>query len=153
MKKVLCLGVEPDRIILANPVKSPSHIHYARVNGVLKMTFDNEIELNKISQLYPDAHLLLRIRCDDPGAEYILGGKYGCDPVNEAYDLLKTAKQLHLNVIGISFHIGSNCANPMIYQEAIQHVRQVFLLLKRFPNTIGYQTNVSGVLWRKNYWL
>lgn len=48
-------GVNPDRIIFANPTKSPSHIKFARKVGVEKMTADSEIELMKIKDLFPEA--------------------------------------------------------------------------------------------------
>jgi ornithine decarboxylase len=37
-----------------------------------------------------------------------LGLKYGCDPA-EAQKLLKTAADLGLEVMGVSFHVGSGC--------------------------------------------
>lgn len=53
--KILSLGVSPDRIIFANPTKPKAHIRFAQFSGVKTMTFDCEIELQKIKALYPDA--------------------------------------------------------------------------------------------------
>jgi ornithine decarboxylase len=53
--KMLELGVDPDRIIFSNPMKPPSHIQYAQVANVKTMTYDSEIELQKIKAIYPDA--------------------------------------------------------------------------------------------------
>lgn len=53
--KVLNLGVNPDKIIFANPTKLKSHIRYAAMMGVKTMTFDCDIELQKIKAIYPDA--------------------------------------------------------------------------------------------------
>ena len=55
MKKILELGVDPSRVIFANPTKLPSHINYAKLTGISSMTFDNEPELQKIQKLYPKA--------------------------------------------------------------------------------------------------
>ena len=44
-----------DRIIYANPCKQSSYIRYAEEVGVEIMTFDNEQELMKIKQIYPNA--------------------------------------------------------------------------------------------------
>ncbi|XP_024890936.1 antizyme inhibitor 2-like [Temnothorax curvispinosus] len=46
--------VQGERIIFANPNKLPSHIKYAKEQGVAQMTVDNEIELIKIKELFPD---------------------------------------------------------------------------------------------------
>lgn len=53
--KVLNLGVSPEKIIFANPTKPKSHIRYAAMVGVKTMTFDCDIELQKIKAIYPDA--------------------------------------------------------------------------------------------------
>lgn len=55
INKILSLGVTPDRIIFANPTKPKTHIRFAQLAGVKTMTFDCEIELQKIKALYPDA--------------------------------------------------------------------------------------------------
>jgi ornithine decarboxylase len=55
INKILELGVDPRRIIFANPAKPASHIRYAAALGVDIMTFDNECELHKIKSLFPAA--------------------------------------------------------------------------------------------------
>ena len=55
IKKVMSLGVAPDKIIFANPAKPASHIRYAASVQVSKMTFDNESELHKIKTFYPNS--------------------------------------------------------------------------------------------------
>lgn len=126
IQKVLALGVTTDRIIYANPCKQSSMIKYAAKNNVSMMTFDNECELHKISNLYPEAQLVLRIlppsnfkvQCE-------LGIKFGCRPA-KAIQLLKIAKELNLNVMGVSFHVGSGCEEAQAFAVAIQQAREVF---------------------------
>lgn len=55
INKILSLGVNPERIIFANPTKPKSHIRYASIVGVKTMTFDCDIELTKIKAICPDA--------------------------------------------------------------------------------------------------
>ncbi|GAU94433.1 hypothetical protein RvY_06207-1 [Ramazzottius varieornatus] len=122
---VLRLGVCPDRIVFAHTCKPKSHIIYAAQQQVKLTTFDNEPELHKIKRLYPAAQLLLRIRADDPMAVVNLGCKFGAH-LPEAKRLLAIAQDLALNVIGVSFHVGSVCANPAAYAQAIAWSREVF---------------------------
>ncbi|KAI9244558.1 hypothetical protein BDA99DRAFT_610108 [Phascolomyces articulosus] len=68
IQQVLELGVDPDQIIYAQPVKQPSFLRYASQNNVSLMTFDNEDELYKIKEIYPNAKLVLRI-CFHVGCE------------------------------------------------------------------------------------
>lgn len=69
---------------------------------------------------------MLRIRCSSDKAKYKLGKKFGCDPTCEAVDLLKLAKSLELNVVGISFHIGSSCEDYDVYCQAVALSRKLF---------------------------
>ncbi|XP_073962708.1 ornithine decarboxylase 1-like [Choristoneura fumiferana] len=122
------LGVAPERIIFANPAKMASHIRHAASAGVDTMTFDSEPELLKIKQHMPHAQLVLRIRCDAASAQCPLGIKFGCDPVAEAPRLLKLAAVLGLDVIGVSFHVGSGAEETEVYARAIQYCRALFTL-------------------------
>ncbi|XP_057654812.1 ornithine decarboxylase 1-like [Diorhabda carinulata] len=134
INKVLNLNVDPERIIFANPAKPASHIRHAAATGVSTMTFDNETELYKIKNLYPDAKLVIRIRCDATDVQCQLGNKFGCDVVTEAPELLRIAKSLNLNVVGVSFHVGSGCREPPVFRRAISAAREIF----DYAETLGY---------------
>lgn len=68
----------------------------------------------------------MRIKYDDPSALYVLGKKFGADPKTEAEILLKTAKSLNLNVIGVAFHIGSGSKDFTTYTDAIACAKKIF---------------------------
>lgn len=123
---ITSLGVEPERIIFANPAKMASHIRYSSAVGVDCMTFDSETELVKIKQYMPHAQLVIRIRCDAESAQCPLGIKFGCDPITEAPRLLKLAAVLGLEVMGVSFHVGSGAMETAVYARAIALCRAMF---------------------------
>ena len=52
---VQSLGVDPGRIIYANPCKQVSQIKYASAHGVQMMTFDSEVELMKVARCHDNA--------------------------------------------------------------------------------------------------
>jgi ornithine decarboxylase len=54
--------------------------------------------------------------------------KFGCDPTYEAPSLLRLARLLDLDVIGISFHVGSGCQDPPVFNRAICHAKNLFNL-------------------------
>ncbi|KAG8229860.1 hypothetical protein J437_LFUL009135 [Ladona fulva] len=126
MSQVIKMGVDPKRIIFANPAKPASHIRHAASLGVEVMTFDNEVELHKIRTLYSSAKVVLRIRCDSEVAQCPLGMKFGCEATMEAPRLLALAKNLGLHVEGISFHVGSGCGDPPVFRRAIARARALF---------------------------
>lgn len=122
---VLEYGVDPARLIYANPCKQASHICYAAEKGVRMMTFDNADELHKVKKHYPTAQLVLRVLTDDSKSICKLGTKFGASP-SIARELLTLAKELHLNVVGVSFHVGSGCFDAMAFRQAVETARQVF---------------------------
>lgn len=85
--------------------------------------------------------LLLRIRYSSDKAKYKLGRKFGCDPTAEVPGLLKLAKNLNLNIVGVSFHIGSSCEDFDVYCEAIKASRKIFELAE----TSGFKLNILDI--------
>ncbi|OWF48666.1 ornithine decarboxylase-like isoform X1 [Mizuhopecten yessoensis] len=126
IQQVLELGVDPSRIIYANPCKQNSHLTYAKEHNVDLMTFDTEEELIKVKMLYGSARLLMRFRPKNIyEVMYDLGKKFGCD-FEEAMDLFISAKNKGLNVIGVCFHVGSNCLTSNAFASAIKEARRIF---------------------------
>ncbi|XP_061650534.1 ornithine decarboxylase [Phyllopteryx taeniolatus] len=122
---VQSLGVDPSRIIYANPCKQLSQIKYASAHGVQMMTFDGEMELMKVARCHNNAKLVLRIATDDSKAVCRLSIKFGAQ-LKACRGLLERAKELGLDVIGVSFHVGSGCTDPEAYKQAITDARSVF---------------------------
>lgn len=89
------------------------------------MTFDNTDELYKIKKLFPDAELFLRISTDDSASLCRLSLKFGA-AMDTTDELLTLAKQLDLNVVGVSFHVGSGASDPLAFLRAVQDARAVF---------------------------
>ncbi|XP_034047245.1 ornithine decarboxylase-like [Thalassophryne amazonica] len=137
---VLSLGGTPDNIIYAHPIKPQSHIKYAKTCGVEKMTFDNEEELLKISQIYTTAKLVLRIAVDDSKSLSRLSSKFGAK-MSIVGKLLERARELGLEVIGVSFHAGCVCTDRMTYKKAIADARCVFDI----ANSVGFQMSLLDI--------
>ncbi len=72
--------VSPERIIFANTIKQASHIQYARDMKVRKITFDTPEELKKIKRVFPEAEVVLRVKCESKKTSFNFGDKYGSDP-------------------------------------------------------------------------
>lgn len=139
IQKILSLGVDHSRIIYANPCKTVSFIKYAASHNVGLMTFDNEAELHKVKAVFPEAKLIIRIRVDGK-ARCPLGIKFGIEP-QKARDLLKVAKALNLNVVGVSFHVGSGCEDANTYHHAIKAARGLF----DFGTQLGYSFDILDI--------
>lgn len=123
--KAFEVGATPEDIIFANPCKLQSMIRFANTHGVERMTFDSEHELYKIKTCYPKAKLVLRLFVDSTGCLIDLGSKFGCT-IEEGKGLMRIAKDLDLDIIGVAFHVGSGCANPIDYSNAIESSKAIF---------------------------
>ncbi|KAL7377755.1 hypothetical protein ABVT39_003935 [Epinephelus coioides] len=137
IQMMLSLGVTPEKIIYAHTTKPMSHIRYACAHGVDKMTFDNEDELLKISLCHPKAKLVLRIAVDDSKSLVRLNSKFGAS-LESVGKLLERAGELDLEVIGVSFHVGSGCTDGGAFRQAIADARRVF--------DMGFSEVINGAL-------
>lgn len=123
IQAVLSAGVDPSRIIYANPAKQSSHLDFAESTGVTLMTFDCLEELPKIKD--KNARLLLRILPQSEDQEARMARKYGCRSP-EAEHILRVATDQGHTVVGIAFHIGGRHFNSQNYRFAIEKARHLF---------------------------
>jgi len=110
--------------VFGNPCKPASSVKHARRVGLRLMTFDNAAELDKIAALHPDAELVLRVQTDDKLAQCPLSNKYGAAP-EDVPMLLARVKALGLQVVGVSFHVGSGCSERGAFPGALRRAREV----------------------------
>jgi len=115
----------PPEIIFANPTKARSHIIEAVCRGVTMMTFDNVAEVKKCASVSTKIQLILRIITDDSGSQCRLSSKYGA-PKSRWRALLSAAKAHGMEVIGVSFHVGSGCRDASRYELALKDARELF---------------------------
>jgi ornithine decarboxylase len=123
-------GIDRSKIIFANPCKPVSFIRNAAKRGIDMMTFDNADELYKIARAHPRAKCVIRILTDDSKSLCAFGIKFGA-PLATVPGLLAKAKELNIDVIGVSFHVGSGCYDPSVYVDAINRAHSVFEMGKQ----------------------
>lgn len=140
IKMALSIGVTPDKIIYAHTTKPLSHIRYARAHGVDVMTFDSDDELLKISLCHPRTKLVLRIAVDDSKSLVRLSSKFGAR-LASVRKLLERAGELDLEVIGVSFHVGSGCTGGLAFKQAIADARHVFDI----ASLLGFQMRLLDI--------
>lgn len=125
INSVLDLGISPSRIIYANPCKAASFVRNAAARNVGLTTFDNIDELHKMKRFHPRCKLVVRILTDDSKSVCQLGLKFGA-PLDNVPRLLAKAKELDLDVVGVSFHVGSGCYDPDSFRDAVSRARTAF---------------------------
>jgi ornithine decarboxylase len=118
-----------------HPVKSRSAIREAWVlNGVRDFVFDAPAELAKIlteiaapeaAALSSRPGLFVRLALPRTGAAIDLSSKFGAD-FETAVDLLRTARP-HAQKLGVAFHVGSQCLDPLAWRDAMRLAGDVIL--------------------------
>lgn len=117
-------------IIYANPCKGRGHVIDAVCRGVRMMTFDNVAEIQKCASVSKKIQLIMRIITDDSGSQCRLSSKFGAPPQHWPI-LLAEAKRCGLDVVGVSFHVGSGCRDATRYEMALRDCKNLFEMAKR----------------------
>ncbi len=116
----------PDaRILFMHPIKSTGAIETAyKRHRVRTFVIDHPDELRKIRSMAGsnDATLLVRIQVP-AGAMQNEGYRYGCD-IERAAWLANEVVEAGFK-LGLSFHIGSQILNPVLFDEAFLVMREV----------------------------
>ncbi|NXE50143.1 AZIN2 inhibitor, partial [Casuarius casuarius] len=137
--QVRSIGVPADKIFYSNPCKQVAHIKYAASHGVQLMTFDNEVELNKVARSHPHARMLLGIAADfspSPRPSVTFGAT-----LMSCRHLLETAKEQAVEVVGISFHLGSHCLDPQAVTQSVADAQLAF----EMGMELGYRMRILDI--------
>ncbi|KAJ3135768.1 Antizyme inhibitor 1 [Physocladia obscura] len=141
IETALSYGIDPSNIIYANPCKQASHLRYAHTKGVRTLTFDNADELRKIKQHMPNARCVVRILGFDASRSLCnFSTKFGAKP-DLVPGLLKVARELDLDVVGVSFHVGSGCFDANVFGQAVASAANVVDVAKEF----GYDMSLVDI--------
>ncbi|WP_300396130.1 type III PLP-dependent enzyme [Henriciella sp.] len=114
------------RMYFMHPVKSRAAIRHAYAYGVRDFSFDCMEELHKLlaeTGYADDLNLHVRLALPKGDAIMPLSGKFGAGR-EEAVELLKAARA-HVSMLGMTFHVGSQCLNTAEYNRALAWSRSI----------------------------
>lgn len=107
-----------------HPVKARGAIRAAWAQqGVRDFALDSEAELTKLREeiaatgVAGELGLVVRLALPKGGARLDLSGKFGVAP-DEAPALLRASRAV-ASRLGVSFHVGSQCLDPLAWREAM----------------------------------
>lgn len=121
---VLDLEVPASKLLVSNPCKTQATLQRMVAHDIQLTCFDSESELEKLSETFPGAEVLLRLDVSDPRAMASLSSKYGAPEASEV-PLLEAARRLNVSVAGVMFHIGSGATTPAAFTTGIARARRV----------------------------
>lgn len=123
----MCLeaGATPEHISFGNTVKRTQDILEAYSKGIRLFAADAEEELAKIAEYAPNSKVFIRILIRSTEAEWPLSRKFGCSS-SYAVPLLHHARDLGLNPVGLSFHVGSQTRHPHMWIDSLDSVSAIW---------------------------
>jgi len=121
----LSLGARPDSISFGNTVKRAADIAFAHQAGLTLFAADAEEELEKIAENAPGAQVYIRLIVEASGADWPLTRKFGTAR-DKAVRLLALARDLGLEPVGFSFHVGSQTRKPEMWSSTLDQVAAIW---------------------------
>lgn len=121
---VRAAGVPAQSTIHSHPIKRDSDIRYALEYGCTTFVVDSIHELEKFIPYRDEAQVLVRLSFRNEAAYADLSKKFGCSPA-KAIDIIQHAYDSGIRVKGLSFHVGSQTAEPAKYVQAINSSHEV----------------------------
>ena len=125
LDQLAAVGVDPAQVIFSNPIKPLSAIADAHQRGVATMAVDDLDEIEKIASVSRDIAFYLRLETSNTGSDWPLTGKFGAATA-EALAIIDYCSEKQLNLVGLTFHVGSQCRNPDNWHTGIEGARLVF---------------------------
>ncbi|MFA5582019.1 MAG: type III PLP-dependent enzyme [Paracoccaceae bacterium] len=121
----LSLGAHPDHISFGNTVKRPSDIEFAYNAGIRLFAADAEEELEKLAVHAPGAAVYIRVIVENSEADWPLTRKFGCTS-DHVQTLLAYARDLGLDPVGLSFHVGSQTRRADMWTGTLDQVAAIW---------------------------
>jgi len=153
--RALTAGIDPKKIVYSGVGKTPAELRYALKSGILMFNVESIQELRTLQEVAAELNLVapvaLRINPDvDPKTHaYISTGlaknKFGL-PIDQAVEIYVEAKAMaHIEVVGVSCHIGSQLTTVAPFVESINKVIAFVKRLATEGITIKYLDMGGGL--------
>lgn len=146
--RALQAGVDPQKVVYSGVGKRVDEIEYALNSGILMFNCESTQELETINacagRMKKKAGVALRVNPDvDPETHsYISTGKkenkFGIDIVRALEEYKWAASMNHLDVKGVSCHIGSQLTKVSPFIDALKRIKKLVRLLQEEQIQIRY---------------
>ncbi len=111
--------IDATNAIHTHPIKKDTDIKAALDFGCRFFVVDNIAEIDKFIPYKEEAALLIRVNFRNQDAVVDLSRKFGC-LLTRVPDLVTHAQHCGIEVVGLSFHVGSQVPSPSAHINAIE---------------------------------
>lgn len=127
----MCLstGANPADISFGNTIKRPQDIQYAYSKGITLFAVDSVEEVEKVAANAPGSKVFVRVLVRSTEAEWPLSRKFGCSS-SMVLPVMEKARELGLEAVGLSFHVGSQTRHPHMWFDTLDFVESIWKYCK-----------------------
>ncbi len=129
--KLVELGISGSRMISSNPIKPINFIEVCKQYGINYLCVDSKEEIDKIRYIFPNAKIYLRLEIENPESSWPLSGKFGLN-IEEVEDIVSYASKKKMNLVGVTFHAGSQNNSVRSIEYAFDIVKEVFKIGRKY---------------------
>ena len=121
----LAAGAMPSDISFGNTVKRPQDVRYAYSRGIRLFAVDSIEEVEKVAECAPGSKVFVRVLVRSTEAEWPLSRKFGCSS-SMVLSVMQRARELDLEPVGLSFHVGSQTRHPYMWFDTLDFVESIW---------------------------
>lgn len=158
IKKVIQLFNDIDvtnRISFGNTIKDKRDIKQQYDLGVRLFATDSIEDFLNIQEVQPCSDVFIRLMVDSvvniDDQEYPLNKKFGAT-LDTVIDIQRLSKTVNLNIVGLSFHVGSQNRNPQNFERQIKYAKFVWGFIEEITGNPLKLLNIGGGLPAFNYY-
>lgn len=129
--KLIEIGVGGNRMISSNPIKPLEFLEVCRQVGINYLCVDSKEEIDKIKFAFPQANIYIRLEIDNPESSWPLSGKFGLLE-DEAEEIISYAVRKKMNLVGLTFHAGSQNNSVLSIVNALKISKKVFDIARKY---------------------
>ena len=122
---LLKLGVKPEDIVNSVPFRKEKDTKTMYDAGIRLFCYDTFAEAERVKKVAPDAKMFLRIHVENQGSDWPMPKKFGAE-ASDALEIIKKTREIGLEVIGITFHPGSQCRSVSNWTNSLMLVKNIF---------------------------
>ena len=148
LKRALAVGVHTSKIVFSGVGKTKEEIEEALKSKILMLNVESREELDLINatarELHVKAPVSIRVNPDIDAKTHphittgLYKNKFGLPFDHALEEYLYARKQLHLNVVGIDCHIGSQLTELEPFVSAVQKIKEFIQTLEKYDLHIEY---------------
>ena len=128
------------RVVYANPCKPQRDLETAQKLGSPTTVVDSFEEIEKLEDSKWQGSTLIRLLVEDKNSLMPFSRKFGIHP-SKVKSLSEFAKKRGIDVMGVSFHVGSGCRDKTQYEKALQSAHTAIAEIR----SQGFQPNLIDI--------